>query len=929
MFTALKAPFTLLLLAVVLVACGQLAEQSVSEQAIITSPNDNRSYRSLVLENGLEVLLIADENLESAGASLNVGVGSYHNPPALPGLAHYLEHMLFLGTENFPEPNSFQQFVEKNAGFSNAYTASDHTNYYFQVSNSVLDEALLRFSDYFKSPTFDEVYSDKERHAVDSEWSMGRTQDGRIINRLRGLTASDKHPSQQISVGNLQTLVDQPDQPLYQSMREFYDRYYSANLMKLVIFGKSDLDTLQVQAEKHFSGIANKKTDRPQVSVRGLTEDELAKHIYYVPQKPMRRLHLEFAIDDNSDQWRVKPNDYLANLISSEEPGTVAEVLRKKGWVDDFTAVAHPDYYGKDGFFTIQIGLTPEGLEKTDEIIAAVFAYIELIKEQGVDEVYYREFQSMLEKRFADMQMPNPLHQAIHYSATLFDLPAANIINAPYVYERFDREAILQVLEQLSPERVRVWHMHSEAPAEQKIPWYEGRFGVENIGAEERWRWQQLSGGFTLALPEENDLFTTDKTEEITPKYMTPVPVAESEGLEAWLSHSQYHPSEQGYIQIQFNSDIAQQSAKNWVLSDLLNRVFALNTMALRDKAGRAGISIGIERPKDNHALTLTGYTEKHPLLYKRLLEQWLKIDINELAFSTVTDGFSQWLEGQKKQEPYRQLFAELNRLMKDAAWTEEALRDALNSITREDLQAYHRELMSANRIRIFAFGNYSEQTVQEIATLTRRTLADIRTPRARYTEQYRRPVVGEELKYAGTTEQSDNALLLGWYSPAPELKVGATLALLNANFHNAFYTQLRTHEQLGYVVGSSYDRIGDYWGFIVYAQSTHTGIDGLRDRFDAFMQEYWPQLQNLDEAELAQLKAALIAQILQPPDNLYDEYPRFINDFYRSNDSFDTRDRLIEAIRNVSGEDIITLYRRLVLEGEAQQVEVVIEGSG
>jgi len=942
MFTSIKASFTLLLLAVLQVACGQLPEQSLSERAIIgqlpeqslseraiiTSPNDARAYRSLTLENGLEVLLITDENLESAGASLSVAVGSFHNPPALPGLAHYLEHMLFLGTDNFPEPNSFQQFVEKNAGFSNAYTASDHTNYYFQVSDTVLEEALLRFSDYFKSPTFDEVYSDKERHAVDSEWSMGRTQDGRIINRLRGLTANGEHPSQQISVGNLQTLVDQPDQPLYQSMREFYDRYYSANLMKLVIFGKSDLDTLQTQAEKFFASIANKKTERTQVSVRGLTDSELAQHIYYVPQKPMRRLHLEFAIDDNSDQWRVKPNDYLANLISSEEPGTVAAVLRKKGWVDDFTAMAHPNYYGKDGFFTIQIGLTPEGLEKTDDIIAAVFAYIELIKDQGVDEVYYREYQAMLDKRFADMQMPNPLHQAIHYSATLFDLPAVNIINAPYVYERFDRQAIEQVLEQLRPERVRVWHMHSEAPVEQEIPWYEGRYSVANIRSEEIRHWRQAGEKFTLSLPEENDLFTTDKAKVVAPKHQTPVQIVDDEGLEAWLTHSQYHPSEQGYIQIQFNSNIAQQSAKNWVMSDLLNRVFALNTMSLRDKAGRAGMSIGIERPKGNHALTLTGYTEKHPQLYTRLLEQLLQIEIAELAFGTATDGFSQWLEGQKKQEPYRQLFAELNRLMKDSAWSEAQLRDALEDITRQDLQEYHRELMSANRIRIFAFGNYSEKTVREIAALTTLTLVDVRSPLDRYIEQHPRPVAGEELKYLDTTEQSDNALLLGWYSPIAELQVGATLALLNANFHNAFYTQLRTREQMGYVVGSSYDRMGDYWGFLVYAQSTNTSIDGLRTRFKAFMQEYWPQLQTLDETALAQLKAALIAQIQQPPDNLYDEYPRFINDFYRGNDSFDTRDRVAEAIANVRREDIVSLYRKLVLEGEAQGVEVTIKGS-
>src|SRR5690606_32265897 len=136
--------------------------------------------------------------MESAGASLSVGVGSYHNPPALPGLAHYLEHMLFLGTETYPEPNSFQHYLEQHAGFSNAYTATNHTNYYFQVADTGLDEALMRFAEFFHpaAPTFDKEYSDKERNAVDSEWSMGRTQDNRIINRLHGLTANPEHPAQ-------------------------------------------------------------------------------------------------------------------------------------------------------------------------------------------------------------------------------------------------------------------------------------------------------------------------------------------------------------------------------------------------------------------------------------------------------------------------------------------------------------------------------------------------------------------------------------------------------------------------------------------------------------------------------------------------------------------------------------------------------------
>src|SRR5690554_6690688 len=113
------------ILLVIIAGCAVAPRVTDTTTAIITSPNDTREYRALTLDNQLQVLLISDAEIEGAGASLAVGVGSYHNPQAIPGLLHYLEHMLFLGTEKYPEPNSFQKFVEQHAGFSNAYTATD------------------------------------------------------------------------------------------------------------------------------------------------------------------------------------------------------------------------------------------------------------------------------------------------------------------------------------------------------------------------------------------------------------------------------------------------------------------------------------------------------------------------------------------------------------------------------------------------------------------------------------------------------------------------------------------------------------------------------------------------------------------------------------------------------------------------------------
>jgi insulysin len=66
------------------------------------------------------------------------------DPKDLPGLAHFCEHMLFLGTIKYPEENDFDKYLAENGGWSNAYTARDHTNYYFDVSPHQLRGALDR-----------------------------------------------------------------------------------------------------------------------------------------------------------------------------------------------------------------------------------------------------------------------------------------------------------------------------------------------------------------------------------------------------------------------------------------------------------------------------------------------------------------------------------------------------------------------------------------------------------------------------------------------------------------------------------------------------------------------------------------------------------------------------------------------------------------
>ncbi|KAF8923435.1 Insulinase (Peptidase M16), partial [Haplosporangium bisporale] len=111
---------------------------------IESSLNDDRLYRLIRLNNDLEVLLIQDPTVDKSAAALDVHVGHLSDPKNLQGLAHFLEHLLFMGTAKYPRENEYSEFLSQHSGSSNAFTGLDNTNYYFDVNHAHLEGALDR-----------------------------------------------------------------------------------------------------------------------------------------------------------------------------------------------------------------------------------------------------------------------------------------------------------------------------------------------------------------------------------------------------------------------------------------------------------------------------------------------------------------------------------------------------------------------------------------------------------------------------------------------------------------------------------------------------------------------------------------------------------------------------------------------------------------
>ena len=151
---------------------------------IVSAALDRRLYRWVELDSGLRALLISDANSDKAAAALEVKTGHFDDPADVAGLAHFTEHMMFLGTESFPDERSFKDFIGRHGGSSNAFTGMESTGYHFGVNANALPEALGRFASFFVEPLLREDSARREMQAVHSEFQRNLQSDQRRIFQL-------------------------------------------------------------------------------------------------------------------------------------------------------------------------------------------------------------------------------------------------------------------------------------------------------------------------------------------------------------------------------------------------------------------------------------------------------------------------------------------------------------------------------------------------------------------------------------------------------------------------------------------------------------------------------------------------------------------------------------------------------------------------
>lgn len=938
--SAARKPYSILLFTLLslLVACQPIPSRDPAAQVhgeatqqatttIATSDNDPRSYRYLELPNHLRVLLISAPGSDKAAASLDVNVGSRQDPADRQGLAHFLEHMLFLGTDRYPEAGEYQNFISTHGGGHNAFTAFEDTNYFFDIDSRYLDEALDRFSRFFVAPLFSAEYVEREKHAVHSEYKGDIRNDMRRSYDVLRDVVNPEHPLAKFSVGSLDTLADQPGSTTRDELLKFYRQHYSANLMTLVVFGREPLDELQRMVSSRFAEVPNHNRTIEPVAAPLFAPGNLPKRVLIEPVKDEYAVAFTWPIGDQRDDYRGKSLEYIGNILGHEGDGSLLSYLKQRGWAQGLSAGQGFEYQG-GATFNVSISLTEAGGSHIDEITLALYQAIDRIRDGGVQQWLYDEQKAVAQQRFRFRDLPAPDDEVTHLSGNLHEYPPAEVIRGDYLMTQFEPDRIAQLLAQLAPQRMLTMVTAPKIATDRRSTYYDAPYRVQTPSAAELQTWQQAAPNPAIHLPEPNIFIAKDLSLKTPPAAATtrPTLLQDEPGLHLWFLQDSVFQLPKTSITVDIRSPQAGTSARSAVASELLVRVLRENLNEYSYPAALAGLSYDIGRSSRGITLNVQGFNDKAPLLLERILDTLRQPQIDPATLARVAAEYRRQLQDSNKQPPRSLLMKELNVVLQRNQWPDATLLQQARTISAAQLQEHAAQLLAQIDVEALVYGNLAEADARSIGSLVQRKLLAGATPAAappvavlQLPATARRHTVAAAHDDAGLLlyrQAADNA-------KATRAALGISAQLLAADF----FDQLRTEQQLGYAVQAFPLPIRDVPGLIFLTQSPVAGPAPLAAAYRKFF-ERWSQRPTDELRPLFERHRQVLAQRLaETPKNFGEANDRLWQDLSAGYKQFDSRAQILAAVQALTFEQWLPLFQRDVLAPQGHALWLGVDG--
>lgn len=866
---------------------------------------DNNVYLHKILSNGINVLLVQNPEFTKSSCALSVEVGSLDEPADCPGLAHFLEHMLFMGTKKYPGESMFSDFLSQHSGNSNAYTADEMTVYYCDVESSQLVQMADMFSSFFISPLFIGDAVQREISAVNSEYLNSLNCRGFRRSALLAEFMKDSVPEKRFSCGNSETLR-QPD--ILERVSSFWKTKYSSSIMSLVVCGNGSIQSLEEAAEL-FASISNLHIKK-KVPTHGIYDAKpreifdkrfYSKIVQFAPLEEKKELHICMVLPHTRSYFRTNPLSYIEFLFTSRESGGLLSKLKSERL--GFGLSFNYDHYNEYTRVGIDVDLTDKGSREHVRILGMVRAFLSTIT---ADENEYKRLGRLEKEKFMYKQSESPLELAEGICPEMHHYPKENILDFDYLYDDFDPKLINFLLSLITDHtRWIVFLGDKNGVFESREKYY----GVE----------YRVIGEFD---PKNVPVDTFRKEALCAPDCFI-------ENVELIDGQSRFIRTEQfqsGHICLVFDKKFKVPKSEVFIFLrsvDIEKEMVPLEIFlrlaedAFNERHSRLltnyHLSVESEVTGTGILIKFEGFTSKIIEVAKLFFNvmQNPPLDRFEVVRREVEDIYLETIS----QSPYLRAGEVFRgRIMK--SMSSERLLEMARHVRKDEikfLDSFYTEILAVGNIGyddVFGLfsaikstgGRYNVEIDNEVESITFETNDKNNNLAAmfyRIDEEVSRDLEIEEV------EDSDDSNQCASFTLSNRDIRSVSGRLIHQICHERFFRELRTQEELGYIVNAS------VWSFhsveyLVFLVQSEKSVDFLESRINRFVCELIESIKTMCDEDFETFKESLITFYDEPLLNLEDFSNYVLSQYKRLHVDLLHNRKMIEAVGSLQRKDLI-----------------------
>jgi secreted Zn-dependent insulinase-like peptidase len=884
----------------------------------VVAPTDQAQFRRLVLDNGIKVLLVSDPKFNKSAAALVVPVGQIDDPRDSEGLAHFLEHMLFLGTDKYPDEGEYGRFIQRNGGTNNAYTSSDHTNYHFDVRHDVLPEALDRFAQFFIAPKFNPEFVGREVNAVHNE-AMRHVQNDfrRIISVLRELYDPTSGESK-FSTGNRDTLARANPA----AVRAFYEQHYSADRMALSIAGRVSLDELEKLARTNFSAIPKRNVKVEPHAPTFLPRKAALRLARVEPVRELRQLTLEFLTPPTRPMFASRSDRLLDDLLQYAGPGGLLAQLKAEGLANNVNASfweRTPQY----GSLLLTLDLTPAGEREHAKVLQRVFAWIEFLRRAPFPREFHADRARIgaLSETYDDRGEGMELVTQLANNALFYPLAVAE--RAHTAWGAPDEAAYRRLLDVLVPENMLAVLAARGVKTDRRERIYNVAYAYEEDAGAAFAALKQPPAVASFALPGANR-FMPQSTALLPERAQS---LIDEPGLALHYAPDTEFLRPQTSVVMRFVPVREIASADSDALLTLWGRALQDALEADIADARAAGVQINTEFGLEGIKLGLHGFGDAPARFARHVAARLRSFSVSAERYAAVQEQVVRALSSYAQTEAYQLGRDRREAMQREFRFLPDQTLPRVKSAGWPEVQRFGARLLERGKLEVLIHGHLAPEGAVAAARAIAASVGARPAPAGELMR--RRNLVmspGEHIVDAGLIQGVNSAwsaeVRLGTDSP----RVRAAALVLNAFVSPPFYNEMRTRQQLGYIVGSGPTASLRERGLVFVIQSSTHAAGDVQQRAEAVIAGLPAALAALGNAEWATLKAGVRSQLEEKPTSIAERADRLFNEAYLYGGEWGRAQASLAALEALTQAEAATLLAEAIDPGKGQRRSVLLD---